>query len=80
MASYNQMPPETLRERAEIALSRLEKCDICPRSCGANRLAGELGYCRSGRLAKVSSFTPHFGEEPPLVLSLIHISEPTRPY
>jgi putative pyruvate formate lyase activating enzyme len=67
LASYNQMPPETLRERAELALSRLESCDVCPRSCGANRLAGELGYCRSGRLAKVSSFTPHFGEERPLV-------------
>ena len=61
------MPPEILRERAEIALSRLEKCDICPRACGVNRLEGELGRCRSGRLAKVSSFTPHFGEEPPLV-------------
>ncbi|HOO53825.1 MAG TPA: radical SAM protein [Methanothrix sp.] len=61
------MPPETLRERAKIALGRLEKCDICPRACGADRLAGEFGYCRSGRLARVSSFTPHFGEEPPLV-------------
>jgi putative pyruvate formate lyase activating enzyme len=61
------MPPETLRERAEIALGRLEKCDVCPRACGADRLAGELGYCKSGRIAKVSSFTPYFGEEPPLV-------------
>jgi putative pyruvate formate lyase activating enzyme len=67
LASYNQMPSEILRERAEIALGRLESCDLCPRSCGADRLNGELGYCRSGRLAKVSSFTPHFGEEPPLV-------------
>ncbi|MGC9515870.1 radical SAM protein [Methanocrinis sp.] len=67
MASYNQMPPETLRERAKTALGRLEKCDVCPRACGANRLVGELGYCRSGRLARVSSFTPHFGEERPLV-------------
>jgi putative pyruvate formate lyase activating enzyme len=61
------MPPEELRERAEAALASLESCDICPRACGVNRLAGELGYCRSGRLARVSSFTPHFGEEAPLV-------------
>jgi putative pyruvate formate lyase activating enzyme len=61
------MPREILWERAELALGRLEKCDLCPRACGADRLAGELGYCRSGRLARVSSFTPHFGEEPPLV-------------
>jgi putative pyruvate formate lyase activating enzyme len=61
------MPSEILRERAEIALSHLESCDLCPRACGADRLTGELGYCRSGWLARVSSFTPHFGEEPPLV-------------
>ncbi len=67
MASYNHMPSEILRERAEIALSHLESCDLCPRACGADRLTGELGYCRSGWLARVSSFTPHFGEEPPLV-------------
>jgi len=67
LASYNQMPQETLRERAEAALASLESCDICPRACGVNRLAGEVGYCRSGRLARVSSFTPHFGEEAPLV-------------
>jgi len=48
-------------------LARLEKCDICPRKCGVNRLEGETGYCRSGRVAQVSSFTPHFGEEAPLV-------------
>lgn len=67
MASYNQMPPEELQKRAEAALASLESCEICPRSCGVNRLEGELGYCRSGRYARVSSFTPHFGEEPPLV-------------
>jgi len=30
-------------------------------------LEGELGFCRSGLLPKVSSFSPHFGEEAPLV-------------
>ena len=67
MASYNHIPPETLRERAQAALTSLESCEICPRGCGVNRLEGELGYCRSGRYARVSSFTPHFGEEAPLV-------------
>jgi putative pyruvate formate lyase activating enzyme len=61
------MPPEEMRQRAEAALASLESCEICPRSCGVNRLEGELGYCRSGRYARVSSFTPHFGEERPLV-------------
>ena len=32
-----------------------------------NRLKGELGQCRTGECAVVSSFGPHFGEEAPLV-------------
>lgn len=32
-----------------------------------NRLAGEQGFCQGGRLAKVYSYAPHFGEEQPLV-------------
>jgi putative pyruvate formate lyase activating enzyme len=61
------MPPETLKERAEALIAKLENCDICPRRCGVNRLEDEHGFCRSGRNPKVSSYAPHFGEEPPLV-------------
>jgi putative pyruvate formate lyase activating enzyme len=32
-----------------------------------NRLEDERGICKTGRLAMVSSFNPHFGEEDPLV-------------
>ncbi len=32
-----------------------------------NRNEDELGTCKTGRLAKVASYSPHFGEEPPLV-------------
>ncbi|MCX8126092.1 MAG: radical SAM protein [Dehalococcoidia bacterium] len=32
-----------------------------------NRLKGEKGYCRSGSNLMVSSYGPHFGEEPELV-------------
>ncbi|ABK15147.1 radical SAM protein [Methanothrix thermoacetophila] len=67
MAVYNRMPPEELQSRAEEAIRRLEHCEICPRRCGVNRIEGELGFCRTGRLAKVSSAGPHYGEEPPLV-------------
>ena len=56
-----------LRKRVEVALSLLGKCHLCPRNCEANRLAGELGKCRTGRVAVVSSYGPHFGEEAPLV-------------
>jgi len=67
MAAYNKMPPEILKERASSALALLESCQICPHRCQANRLEDERGYCRTGRRAKVASYTPHFGEEPPLV-------------
>jgi putative pyruvate formate lyase activating enzyme len=45
----------------------LENCRLCPRECGVNRLKNEKGVCRTGRLAMVSSFGAHFGEEEPLV-------------
>jgi putative pyruvate formate lyase activating enzyme len=56
-----------LRERVETALSLLESCSVCPRSCGVNRLAGDIGKCRTSRQAIVSSYGAHFGEEAPLV-------------
>jgi putative pyruvate formate lyase activating enzyme len=58
---------DRIRERAAQALARLESCDMCPRNCGVNRLLDETGFCRTGRYALVSSYGPHFGEEPPLV-------------
>jgi len=67
LASYNLMPPEILQERAREAIERLESCEICPRRCRVNRREDERGYCRGGRLVRVSSYAPHFGEEPPLV-------------
>jgi len=45
----------------------LEECRLCPRRCGANRLAGESGQCQVTTQAIVSSYGPHFGEEAPLV-------------
>jgi len=56
-----------LHERVEKALALLAHCRVCPHVCGVNRLRDERGICRSGRWAMVSSASPHFGEEPPLV-------------
>jgi len=56
-----------LKRRVEEAYRRLEQCDICPRECGVNRRQGELGTCRTGEQAVISSYGPHFGEEAPLV-------------
>lgn len=56
-----------LTERVAEAMARLEKCDLCPRECGVDRLTGERGYCGGGAVAEISSAGPHYGEEPPLV-------------
>lgn len=56
-----------LKKRVEKANEILKSCQLCPRNCKVNRWEGELGFCRSGFLPKVSSFSPHFGEEAPLV-------------
>ena len=57
----------TLSERVEKAKALLESCSLCPRACEVNRLEGELGFCKTGRRAKVASYSAHFGEEAPLV-------------
>ena len=58
----NQFP-----EKIEQAKKLLISCRVCPRQCRVNRLAGELGECRSGYDPIISSYFPHFGEEAPLV-------------
>src|SRR2546428_3505734 len=56
-----------LASRVEALEKLLEGCTVCPRDCLNNRLGNEIAACYSGRLPLVSSYTPHFGEEPPLV-------------
>ncbi|GAB4231185.1 MAG: radical SAM protein [Deltaproteobacteria bacterium] len=46
--------------------SPLSACGLCPRECGANRLAGERGFCGAGRQARVAAVSLHHGEEPPI--------------
>ena len=67
-ASYLELYASGELARRVAALERLlEACTVCPLDCGNNRLRGELARCYSGRLPVVSSYTPHFGEEPALV-------------
>ena len=56
-----------LEERARRAHEVLRDCVVCPQECRVNRIEGELGFCRTGLLPMVSSYSPHFGEESPLV-------------
>ena len=56
-----------LEKRVEALEKLLSSCTVCPLDCGNNRLEDELARCYSGKLPIVSSYTPHFGEEPALV-------------
>jgi len=56
-----------LPDRVERLESLLERCTVCPKDCLNNRLNNDIAACYSGRLPIVSSYTAHFGEEPPLV-------------
>ncbi len=55
-----------LERRVEALERLLARCTVCPRDCGNDRLRDEIAACYSGRLPVVSSYTPHFGEEPAL--------------
>jgi len=55
-----------LLERVQKAEEILKACTSCPKKCLTDRTVNELGKCLSGYLPIVSSYTPHFGEEPVL--------------
>lgn len=55
-----------LKKLSDEVFRMLERCRICPRECGVNRLKNELGFCKTGVNARVCSFMPHYGEEPPI--------------
>ncbi len=52
---------------AEELYESLSSCNLCPRSCGIDRIKGEKGYCSATKDLVISSYGPHYGEEPPLV-------------
>jgi putative pyruvate formate lyase activating enzyme len=55
-----------LRWRVSQAYARMSDCCLCGQECGVDRTQGELGVCRTGDLARLTSYGPHLGEEDPL--------------
>ena len=56
-----------LKKRGEELWHMMESCELCPRECGTNRLAGDEGFCQASSQLEISSYHPHFGEERALV-------------
>jgi putative pyruvate formate lyase activating enzyme len=55
-------------QKIREAYALLEGCTVCPRECGVDRTSGEVGFCRVEDELMVSSYGPHLGEEPELVV------------
>ncbi|MGC8838751.1 MAG: radical SAM protein [Anaerolineae bacterium] len=55
-----------LRRRVAAAYELLRACRLCPRECGVDRLAGQRGACGEGETVRLSSWTLHPWEEPPI--------------
>jgi putative pyruvate formate lyase activating enzyme len=45
-------------------MKQLEKCNLCPRNCGINRINGQIGFCGAGANVKIARSSLHFWEEP----------------
>jgi putative pyruvate formate lyase activating enzyme len=52
-----------IEEAIERAASYLRRCQLCPRNCGVNRAAGQLGYCRLDDKARCFREMLHPAEE-----------------
>lgn len=56
-----------LRKKGKALWEILQECRLCPRECKVNRIEGETGFCKATSQLRVASYSPHFGEERPLV-------------
>lgn len=45
-------------------MESLKNCKLCPRQCGIDRTAGEIGFCGASDTVKVARIALHFWEEP----------------
>jgi putative pyruvate formate lyase activating enzyme len=67
MASYTRLSESDFVARVREAYEQMNPhCRLCPRRCGAGRLAGERGACGADGFLYLSSHNLHFGEEPPI--------------
>ncbi|MCX8093706.1 MAG: radical SAM protein [Candidatus Goldbacteria bacterium] len=65
--SYLNLKKDEIKKRAEKLWNMMKQCQLCPRMCKTNRLAGKKGFCGTDDKLIISSYHQHFGEEKPLV-------------
>lgn len=47
-------------------LTYYKACELCPRRCGVDRAANQLGFCGEGAHVRIAAIEAHLGEEPPI--------------
>ena len=57
---------DKLKFETESYIMDYTNCNLCPRGCGVDRAAGEIGYCRCPGVALVAKTMLHQWEEPAL--------------
>ncbi len=55
-----------LKQKIKQAYDLMESCSLCPRQCRVDRTRHQAGYCGATNGLEISSYCPHFGEEPSL--------------
>ena len=66
MPAYLSLDKQELNNRVKDARQMLNSCIGCAWECKVNRSKGEFGKCKTGLLARISSYGAHHGEEQPL--------------
>ncbi|MCF8241551.1 MAG: radical SAM protein [Melioribacteraceae bacterium] len=62
-----ELSPHEFANKIKMMNDLLCNCRICPNNCNVDRTKNEWGNCRTSDEILVSSYGPHFGEEPSLV-------------
>ena len=44
----------------------MASCTLCPRACGIDRTAGQVGICGMTDELRIARMAPHMWEEPPI--------------
>ena len=66
---FLKLSDKQFRARVDEAFEHLRSCRLCGNLCKVDRLSGQTGVCGIGSETVVSSFSMHFGEEPPISAS-----------
>lgn len=64
--SYTSFSPDEWDKRIKALDANAASCELCPRRCKINRLAGERGFCQAPPHLVVADAFPNRGEETPI--------------